>query len=153
MIGAQSRSLTRSNGFTAFKSAMNGYRKGILCDHPIQEGKQQGGMLYTHLCRPQKYRKLTENGEQRGQKPNRMSIKVRPEVVERRERIGDWEQDTIIGKGKQSAVISLVKRKNRFLRMGLVKNPTKDAEKDKMIKLLIGAIRQNCARTGPPPQQ
>ena len=106
--------------------------------HHVQEDKQQGGKLYEHLRRPKKYRKYTGNGDQRGQIPNRTSIEERPEIVERRERIGDWEADTIIGRGHQGAVVTLVERKSRLLRMGLVKNRTKDSVKETMIRLLCG---------------
>jgi IS30 family transposase len=34
--------------------------------------------------------------------------------VERRERIGDWEVDTIIGKGHSQAIVTLTERKSRF---------------------------------------
>jgi IS30 family transposase len=106
--------------------------------HHVQEDKQQGGKLYEHLRRPKRYRKHTGKGDQRGQIPNRTSIEERPEIVERRERIGDWEADTIIGRGHQGAVVTLVERKSRFLRMDLVKNRTKDSVKETMIRLLSG---------------
>ena len=35
-------------------------------------------------------------------------------MVEKRERIGDWEGDTIIGKGQQQAIVSLVERRSRY---------------------------------------
>jgi len=104
----------------------------------VREDKRQGGKLYTHLRRPKKYRKQAGNGDQRGQIPNKTSIEERPEVVERRERIGDWEADTIIGKGHQGAIVTLVDRKSRFLRMGLVEKRTKDSVKETMVRLLSG---------------
>jgi len=57
-------------------------------------------------------------------------------VVERRERIGDWEADTIIEKGKQGAIVTLVDRKSRFLRMGLIASRIKDAVAEMIISLL-----------------
>jgi transposase, IS30 family len=106
--------------------------------HHIREDKRQGGKLYKHLRRPKKYRKQAGNGDQRGQIPNKTLIEERPEIVERRERIGDWEADTIIGRGHQGAIVTLVDRKSRFLRMGLVKKRTKDSVKETMIRLLSG---------------
>lgn len=102
----------------------------------VWEDKRQGGELYKHLRCRKKYRKRSGKGDHRGKIPNRTSIEERPEEVENRERIGDWEADTIIGKGKKGAVVTLVDRKSRFLRMGLVENRTKEAVKDKMIHLL-----------------
>ena len=52
--------------------------------------------------------------------------------------IGDWEADTIIGKGMKGAIVTLVERKSRFLRMGLVEQRTKEAVKESMIDLLKG---------------
>jgi len=102
----------------------------------IREDKQQGGELYQHLRHPKKYRKRAGNGDQRGKIPNKTSIEERPEEAENRERIGDWEADTIIGKGKNGAVVTLVDRKSRFLKMGLVERRTKEAVKEKIIHLL-----------------
>jgi IS30 family transposase len=102
----------------------------------VREDKRQGGELYTHLRHPKKYRKRTGNSDQRGKIPNRVSIEERPEAAENRERIGDWEADTIIGKERKGAIVTLVDRKSRFLRMGLVKRRTKKAVKDMMIHLL-----------------
>ena len=45
---------------------------------------------------------------------------------------------TIIGKGHHGAIVTLVDRKSRFLRMGLVKKRTKDSVKETMIRLLSG---------------
>lgn len=58
--------------------------------------------------------------------------------MERRERVGDWEADTILGKGHQGAVVTLVERKSRFLRMGLVNNRPKDSVKETMKRLSDG---------------
>ena len=102
----------------------------------VREDKRQGGELYKHLRHPKKYWKRTGNGDQRGKILNKISIEERPEVVENRERIGDWEADTIIGKGKKGAVVTLVDRKSRFLRMGLVEKRTKEAAKEMMIHFL-----------------
>jgi len=56
--------------------------------------------------------------------------------VEDRSRLGDWEADTIIGKGRKGAIVTLVDRKSRFLRMGLVARRTKEAVSEKIISLL-----------------
>ncbi len=43
-----------------------------------------------------------------------MSIDERPAIVEQRSRIGDWEGDTIIGKKRKSALLTLVERKTLY---------------------------------------
>jgi len=104
----------------------------------IWEDKKNGGQLYEHLRRKKKYRKRGAKGDNRGKIPHQKRIDERPAVVERRERIGDWEADTIIGKGMKGAIVTLVDRKSRFLRMGLVEQRTKEAVKESMIDLLKG---------------
>lgn len=51
-------------------------------------------------CR-KKHRKRYGSYEKRGQIPERVWIDERPQVMEQRERLGDWEADTIISQGKQ----------------------------------------------------
>ena len=104
----------------------------------VWQDKRCNGMLYKHLRRRKKYRKRSGNRDNRGKIPNRVSIEERPEIVERRERIGDWEADTIIGKGKKGAIVTLVDRKSRYLRMGLVSRRTKKAVTEMIISLLAG---------------
>lgn len=47
-------------------------------------------------------------------------------MVADRQRIGDWEGDTIIGKGHQQAIVTLVDRVSKLTRIGPV--TTKHAE-------------------------
>ena len=48
---------------------------------------------------------------------NRVDIDERPAGVERRSRIGDREGDTIIGKGRKSALLTMVERKTLYTMM------------------------------------
>jgi IS30 family transposase len=102
----------------------------------IYKDKREGGYLWKHLRCHKKRRKRYGSYEKRGQIPNRSWIDDRPQVVEDRSRLGDWEADTIIGKGRKGAIVTLVDRKSRFLRMGLVKQRTKEAVAEKIISLL-----------------
>jgi len=104
----------------------------------IWEDKRHGGELFEHLRRKKKYRKRSQKGDSRGRIPNQRSIEDRPEIVEARERVGDWEGDTIVGKSKKGAIVTLVDRTSRFVRMGLVKQRTKEEVKEKIITLLEG---------------
>jgi transposase, IS30 family len=47
--------------------------------------------------------------------PNRVSIDERPEEVQRRERYGDWEGDTLLGSNQRGVIATLVERKSLFL--------------------------------------
>jgi transposase, IS30 family len=57
--------------------------------------------------------------ERRGKLADCVRIDGRPEVINRRRRYGDWEGDTIVGKGRRNALVTLVERKSGYLRIGL----------------------------------
>ncbi len=63
----------------------------------IYADKQRGGTLYKHLRSQKKQRKRYGGYARRAQIPNRISIDQRPAIVARKDRLGDWEADTIIG--------------------------------------------------------
>ena len=46
-----------------------------------------------------------------------MDIDQRPKIVEQRSRVGDWEIDSIVGKGHRGAIISMVERNTRFTKI------------------------------------
>ncbi|WP_262947442.1 IS30 family transposase, partial [Xenorhabdus indica] len=60
------------------------------------------------------YRKRYGSHEHRGKIKNRVSIEKRPKCVDKKQRIGDWEGDTIVGKDHKSALLTLVERKSLF---------------------------------------
>lgn len=77
---------------------------------------------FTSICDVKKKRRKRYGiQDRRGKLPNRVSIEERPEVVNQRERLGDWEVDTVVGKNQQGALVSLVERKSRYTLLGLVK--------------------------------
>lgn len=82
----------------------------------IYRDKRQGGTLHTHLRCQKTYRKRGLSGnERRGQIPNKTSIHLRPIEIEHRQRIGDIEGDTIIGRHHQGAVLTLLDRKSLYV--------------------------------------
>jgi len=83
--------------------------------------KKAGGTLYAHLRHSGKKRKKRYGSkDRRGQIKNRISIDERPKVVDKKQRIGDWEGDTIIGKQQQKAIVTLVDRVSKVVRIGPV---------------------------------
>ena len=80
----------------------------------IYVDKRAGGSLHKHLRCQKKRRKRYGGYDRRGKLPNRRSIEERPEIVDQRQRIGDWEVDTMIGKGHRQAIVTLTERKSRF---------------------------------------
>ena len=43
-----------------------------------------------------------------------VSIEQRPEIVDTKERFGDWEIDTIVGENNKVAIVIIVERKTAF---------------------------------------
>lgn len=81
----------------------------------VWANKRQGGNLYKHLRRRgKKYGKRSNGKSTRGQIKGRVSIDERPEIVDEKSRIGDWEIDTVIGKGHSGALVTIVERKTNF---------------------------------------
>ena len=107
----------------------------------IRKDKEKGGSLYTHL-RHQKtrYKKRFNFKRNPSKIPNRRDIDDRPEVVNNRERVGDWEADTIIGKGQQGAIVTLDERKTK-LRLAYPLLSKKSIPTCSAITLLLGAIK------------
>ena len=81
----------------------------------IREDKSNGGDLYKHLRHKGKHRR----------RPvgkfipirNRVGIEERPGIVDKRERFGDWEMDTIVGRNGADAIVVLTERLTRFTMM------------------------------------
>lgn len=80
----------------------------------IYADKQSGGKLYQHLRCQKRYRKRgLKAQERRGQIAHRQSIELRPTLVDERQRIGDFEGDTVVGKGHKGVLVTLVDRVTR----------------------------------------
>ena len=91
----------------------------------IWQDKSQGGDLHKHLRHGhKKYNKRSGKNAGRGCIPARVDIDERPKIVEYKERIGDFELDTIIGKNHQGAIVSMVDRASKFTKLVLVTNKT-----------------------------
>ena len=89
-----------------------------------------------------KRRKVYGKPSQRGQIPNRVSIDLRPDVVEARDRLGDWEGDTVVGKGRGGYVLTNVDRASRYLVARKLDAATADATE----RALYDAMRRLPAR-------
>ena len=77
-----------------------------------------------------KRRKPYGKPSKRGQIPNRVSIDDRPAVVDDRERLGDWEGDTLVGKGRSGYVLTNVDRASRYLVTRKLDRPTAQGVQD-----------------------
>jgi IS30 family transposase len=102
----------------------------------ILADKKAGGDLYKHLrCKKQRKKRYGAR-ERRGQLSGRISIEARPAIVEQRSRLGDWELDTIIGKGHKQALVSLTERKARLTIIAKVERKTADQVATTIVRLL-----------------
>lgn len=91
----------------------------------VWKDKREGGLLYQHLRRcGKRYNKRGSGKAGRGCIPNRVDIKERPLVVEKKSRIGDFEGDTIIGAKHQGAIVSYVDRHSKYTLLKKVKRKT-----------------------------
>ena len=86
----------------------------------IWQNKRQGGQWHLTLRQGHKKNKRRARGKADGRKTirNRTWIDERPEEVNDRNRLGDWEGDTLLGRGKKHAIISLTERKSQYLILG-----------------------------------
>jgi IS30 family transposase len=93
----------------------------------IYRDKCAGGALHLNLRCQKKRRKRYGSYDRRGQLPARTSIDERPPIVDHKQRIGDWEADTIIGRAHREAIVSLVERKSKLTRLAKVRRNTAEA--------------------------
>lgn len=102
----------------------------------VFDDKRAGGLLFKHLRCQKQRRKRYGKRDRRGQLPNRRCISTRPEIVASRQRIGDWEADTIVGKGHQQAIVSLTERRSKLVLLRKVENATSEAVSQAMIEMM-----------------
>ena len=86
----------------------------------ILQDKADGGELYLHLRHKQKpYRKRYASSTNSAKGiPDRVDIDQRPQEVNDRLRVGDWEADTVIGANHKGAIVTLDERVSK-LRLAL----------------------------------
>lgn len=81
----------------------------------IYYNKSRGGRLYTYLRhKNKKYHSRSNSYQRRGIIIDRTSIDKRPKIVEKKNRIGDFEIDTVIGRHHIGALVTVVDRKSKF---------------------------------------
>jgi len=102
----------------------------------IYEEKKE---LIIYLVR--RRRKRMEKGHSRKHQkshiPNRVSISERPDVVNRRKRIGDWENDLMVSRQSTSVLNVLADRKSRYALITKLTQKTAEVTKWSVIRALI----------------
>ncbi len=102
----------------------------------IYTDKRVGGDLHKHLRCQKKRRKRYGSHDRRGKLVDRVSIEQRPNVVNERSRLGDWEADTVIGKKSPYALVTLVERKSRFTLLKKINHRTAAATKEAIVQMM-----------------
>lgn len=100
----------------------------------VKPGKED---LRPYLRRRQKRRQ--HHGSRKGQRifrPQGPSIDIRPAVVDRRSRIGDWEDDTVESCDHAPGVNTLLERKSGVFLVTKVRDKTSRATKDAVVSRL-----------------
>lgn len=91
-------------------------------------------------CLLRRHRKRMKKGHSRKHQkshiPNRVSISERPLVAEKRERIGDWENDSIVSRQSKVAVNVLTDRKSRITLLKKLQQKTAEDTKLAILELL-----------------
>lgn len=82
----------------------------------IREDKMKGGSMYKHMRHKLKHRKRPVGGKQVVIK-DKVSIELRSDVINNKERFGDWEIDLIVGKENKGAIVTIAERTTAFFMM------------------------------------
>jgi len=69
----------------------------------------------------------TKEREKKREEAKKQRIDTRPDVVEVRERLGDWEGDTIVGGERTTGILTHVERKSGYLLADLLKRKTAES--------------------------
>jgi IS30 family transposase len=107
----------------------------------IYEDKLQNGTLYNKLRHKGKRRVKYGKGR-KSRIADRVSIQKRPLTVDEKTRIGDFEADTIIGKGKQGAIVTIVDRKSMYLKLSIPIRKKANIVANEIVRLL-GRFRKH----------
>ena len=99
----------------------------------VYADKHSGGDLYRCLRCQKVRRKRYGVYSRRGTIPNQVSIDERPTIVDRKRRFGDWEGDTVIGKGHRGALVTLIERKSLYTVIRSVIHKTAAADRKSVV--------------------
>ena len=99
----------------------------------VYADQRSGGDLYRFLRCQKLRRKRYGSYDRRGCIPNQVSIDDRPAIVDSKRRFGDWEGDTVIGKGHRGALVTLVERKSLYTVIRAVLYKTAEAVRNAVV--------------------
>ncbi len=103
----------------------------------VRLDKFNGGTLYKNLRHKLKHRKRPAGGKHIVIK-DKISIDERPALINNKERFGDWEIDTIVGKENKGAIVTIVERTTGFFMMKrLAKGKESKALSKELVNMLL----------------
>lgn len=82
----------------------------------VARDRQRGGTLWHHMRRRKRRRRARCGTPRQRQRFGGRRIGERPDIVQARQRVGDWEGDTVVGQGT-ARLVTLVERKSGLLRV------------------------------------
>lgn len=105
----------------------------------IYKDKAKGGKLHLNLRSQKTYRKRGfASNDRRGVIKDRVSIHTRPDEINQRTNVGDFEGDLIVGAHHQGAVLTLVDRKSLFTLMRVLTSKHAKTTMDACVNLIKG---------------
>lgn len=103
----------------------------------IYKDKKLNGTLYKHLrFQNNKFYPRYKSNDQRGYLQNRKSIDQRPAIVDLKQRFGDWEADTVMGKNHKGALVTIVERVSKYTLIAQVQNKSAQQVTEAIVQLL-----------------
>jgi len=111
------------------------YGRTVICHETIYRFiyRQRNDLKTLLRCRKGKYKKRygTKKREKAREEAKKKRIDTRPAAVETRERLGDFEGDTIVGKSRRQRILTHAERKSGYLLADKLEKVTAEAVKCK----------------------
>ena len=102
----------------------------------IDKDPRWGPVMRPHLRQARRRRRRGTRRKVRSLIPNRVGIEQRPDCVNELARYGDWEGDTLIGRNRKGAILTLVERKSLLTLAAPLETKQAAPTAEAMIRLL-----------------
>ena len=105
----------------------------------VYQDKYNGGLLYKNLrVASKKYRKRYGSGKnKRDIIKNKISIDERLDCINNKERVGDWEIDTIVGKDNKGAIVTIAERATAFVLIAKLNGKNAQELAEAVVRLMM----------------
>ena len=127
------------SGWLRNNSEINFYVSDQTIYEYIYADRHNGGVLYKNLRRGGKPYKNGGRKVYRGKIKDRVDISARPDTINKRLRLGDWEVDSVVGKLNKSSIVTIVERLSRYT--SIIKVKSKEA--DEVCSAIIKRMKNN----------